>query len=529
MKALSKRLYTFSCSFIQGFSFILTALLFLGSFLITCYCVDFGSQKVLMRWDHPLFGVIGVVLFLCLTALLTGLLSYMYSHAAKFPNPVTLLTVLVLVWSLSVGAVLIVFGKTGPTADAFSVYQAAAEFANGNTHAIHPTDSYFSYYPHQMGLVAFFELMHRFYQLFSVNLPAYHFFKCFYVVLACAIILFQRGIVRLLWADERAECIYLLLAGANLPFLMYTSFVYGEIPSFAAFSGGLYFLLKLFSTETTVRRPQVLYGFAALILLTLSVMLRKNNLILIIAVLIVILFQWLRDKKVLLLIFALCCALCCFSILPLVQKSYELRAGNRLSSGVPAISYFAMGMQESSVGNGWYNGFNFYTYQDTDLDTEATAQLSRQIIRERLNYFKEHPGYAINFYLLKHLSQWADGTYASRQSTASTFGGRSSFFKSLYEGEYSVLFINYSNIYQNVLYLGAFLFCAFHLLRPRKQYLPEYLGMIGVTGGFLFHIIWEANSRYIFPYSLLLMPYCARGLSLLFERLNNKFHRSRAS
>ena len=33
-----------------------------------------------------------------------------------------------------------------------------------------------------------------------------------------------------------------------------------------------------------------------------------------------------------------------------------------------------------------------------------------------------------------------------------------------------------------------------------------------LLGGFLFHIIWEANSRYIFSYSLLLMPYCAAGI-----------------
>ena len=37
-------------------------------------------------------------------------------------------------------------------------------------------------------------------------------------------------------------------------------------------------------------------------------------------------------------------------------------------------------------------------------------------------------------------------------------------------------------------------------------------GLIAVLGGFLFHTIWEANSRYIFVYSLLLMPYCAAGI-----------------
>lgn len=523
MKPITDRLYTYSCTFMQIFSLILTALLFTGGFLTTCYSLDMESQKVLTRWDNPLVSVLSLSLFLALAALVIKILFHLYSRA-KIPAPEKFLTVLTLLWTVAVGMALIVFGKTVPAADAMSIYRTAQEFSMGNTVSIHPTDSYLSYYPHQTGLMAFFELLHRLYRLLPTDLPAYHFFKCGYVALTCMIILFQKASVRLLWKDQKAECLYLLLAGANLPFLMYSSFVYGEIPSFACFSAGLYFLLKLLSSETS-KRP-VLTGAASLLFLTLSVMLRKNNLILITAVFIVVFLQWLKSRRKSLLVFSLLCALCCFSILPLVQKSYELRAGSRLSSGVPAISYLAMGMQESSRAEGWYNGFNFETYRGTGLDTDATARLSREAIRSRLAYFKQHPAYALNFYLHKHLSQWADGTYASRQATLATFGGRSRFMQDLYEGKYSVLFISYSNVYQNVLYLGALLFCIFGMCRPRRNDLPEYLGMIGVTGGFLFHMIWEANSRYILLYSLLLMPYCARGFSLLWDRFNNRSPRS---
>lgn len=48
--------------------------------------------------------------------------------------------------------------------------------------------------------------------------------------------------------------------------------------------------------------------------------------------------------------------------------------------------------------------------------------------------------------------------------------------------------------------------------RFRNLCLYTYTGLIAVLGGFLFHTIWEANSRYIFVYSLLLMPYCAAGV-----------------
>lgn len=48
----------------------------------------------------------------------------------------------------------------------------------------------------------------------------------------------------------------------------------------------------------------------------------------------------------------------------------------------------------------------------------------------------------------------------------------------------------------------------------RTSSLLPYVGLVAVLGGFLFHMVWEANSRYIFPYFLLLLPYAARGLGM---------------
>lgn len=225
------------------------------------------------------------------------------------------------------------------------------------------------------------------------------------------------------------------------------------------------------------------------------------------------------------------------------------------------MSYLAMGMQEASRGCGWYNGFNIDTYDTAGMDTALANEISRLAIDERLTYFREHPGYTADFYLHKHLSQWADGTYASRQATLATYGGRSAFFKEVYEGSLSEGYIEWCNAWQNVLYLGVLVFCIDSLKKRRKSKvvghmadqtagytagctadhmadqldadqlgadqhgadrhgadrhgadrLYIYVGLIAVLGGFLFHTFWEANSRYIFSYSLLLMPYCGAGV-----------------
>lgn len=509
-KKAARRLYQFSNRFIEILSLIFTAILALCGFVCTCYALDMETQKVLTTWDSPLRNILGISLFLPFLALVLHLAGHRPAFAKKLLLGTTIL------WFLGVGMVLIVFSKTVPAADAYSVYDIAGSLAKGNLSVIHPTDSYLSYYPQQVGLVAFYEPLIRLWNLLPTDLPAYHFLKVIYVFLGVIIFYFQYRTIHLLFQNDRTDCIFILLSGANLPFLMYTSFVYGEIPSFAAISIGIYCFLRMVSAISQSRNRQALAN-AVLTLLsfTLSVQLRKNSLIIIIAVVLVSLLLWFRDHRHLLLLFAVLCAISSVSILPLIQKGYELRAGNTLQSGVPASSYFAMGMQESTRGNGWYNGFNFNTYQQSGMDTEMTNELSRAAMEERLAYFSEHPGYAADFYLRKFLSQWADGTYACRQATLATFGGRREFFNELYAGKYSTVFIAYCNVFQNIIYLGAFLFCVGICKRkidsPFKG-LPLYLGLIGVFGGFLFHMIWEANSRYIFLYGMLLVPYAAAGI-----------------
>ena len=524
---------------------LLSILLFAGSFLTTCYADNMETQQVLLRPDNPLWNLLELAGF---GLLFCGCL-YLYEKTGeKFRRGLLVFT---LTFVFVLGVLLILFGRTVPAADALSVYNAAAEWILGNTDIIHPTVSYLSYYPQQIGLMAFLELLLRIWNLTGLSAPAWHFIKFIYVCLLCGAIWFQYLSLQYLWPEKykKISCCYLILVCCNLPMIMYSSFVYGEIPSFAALSVGCYLLLRLLGSGTAPHMlcRMLFTGLGSILFLTLSVMLRKNSLIPIIAVLLVLLFEALRfgrsvRSRLCLLGMAVCLAVTSVGILPLVQKCYEKKSGNTLSSGVTAMSYLAMGMQEASRGCGWYNGFNIDTYDTAGMDTALANEISRLAIDERLAYFREHPGYTADFYLHKHLSQWADGTYASRQATLATYGGRSSFFKEVYEGSLSGGYIEWCNAWQNVLYLGVMVFCIDSLKKRRKSkvagqttgqtagcsadqmaeqlgtdllgadQLYVYVGLIAVLGGFLFHTFWEANSRYIFSYSLLLMPYCGAGV-----------------
>lgn len=538
-------IYRLGLNIVMLLTLLLSMLLFAGSFLTTCYADNMETQQVLLRPDNPLWNLLELAGF---GLLFCGCL-YLYEKIGeKFRRGLLVFT---LTFVFGLGILLILFGRTVPAADALSVYNAAAEWILGNTDIIHPTVSYLSYYPQQIGLMAFLELLLRIWNLTGLSAPAWHFIKLVYVCLLCGAIWFQYLSLQYLWPEnyKKISCCYLVLVCCNLPMIMYSSFVYGEIPSFAALSVGCYLLLRLLGSGTAPHMlcRMLFTGLGSILFLTLSVMLRKNSLIPIIAVLLVLLFEALRfgrsvRSRLCLLGMAVCLAVTSVGILPLVQKCYEKKSGNTLSSGVTAMSYLAMGMQEASRGCGWYNGFNIDTYDTAGMDTALANEISRLAIDERLAYFREHPGYTADFYLHKHLSQWADGTYASRQATLATYGGRSSFFKEVYEGSLSGGYIEWCNAWQNVLYLGVMVFCIDSLKKRRKSkvagqttgqtagcsadqmaeqlgtdllgadQLYVYVGLIAVLGGFLFHTFWEANSRYIFSYSLLLMPYCGAGV-----------------
>ncbi len=507
MKKCFESIYKFSYRSIRFISLMLAVLLALSAFFTTCYVTDMESQVVLTRRDFlpvSLLEILGFFIFLFM---------FLHFFPGRGKKRITVLLTTVLAWCFTCGLAFIIWGKTVPAADAMTIFHMAEELAKDNVNVLIGPNSYITFYPQQIGLIAFFEIIIRLWNLLAIARRAYPIIQFIYVVLACLTVFYQYKTVHLLFESRRVDCIYLLLAAANVPLIMYTSFVYGEIPSFSALSIGIYYLLRFLKTSRSY-----LSAIISILTLTLSVLFRKNSLILIIAVLIVVLLQSMHERSRFLLIYTFVCAACALTIQPLTQALYEHRCDNSISSGVPAISYFAMGMQESSRGNGWYNGFNFNTYQATGLDKEQTAQICKAEIAERLEYFRSHPGYTLNFYKNKFLSQWADGSYACRQAVYASGDGRTQLVQSFFTGDNARILVEHCNAYQNIIYLGALSFCI-AMIRKKEYCLPLYLGFIGVLGGFLFHIIWEANSRYILLYSLLLLPYAAFGVDKITSKV----------
>ena len=205
-KNFLEKIYQFCLHSVRILMLAVTGIFLICGFLLTCCSVDMETQEVLTKWDNPFLSLPGTALlglFLLFPAAYAS--GKMTAYHIPRHSRHRLLRLLVLSWCIACGILQILFGKTVPAADAYSVYDIAQSLAAGDTSVIHPTDSYLSYYPQQIGLAAFWEILIRIWNLIPIDQHAYHFMKIIYILLGCIIILFQEKTIHILWHDERTD------------------------------------------------------------------------------------------------------------------------------------------------------------------------------------------------------------------------------------------------------------------------------------------------------------------------------------
>lgn len=497
--------YRFAENFMKIAGVIFTTLIFVSAFLLTAYNYDMNGHKFDIKWDNLMWSLISI-------AVIFSLWFLMYLWIGKNPKRrLKWFLTFVMLWYLFLCEYMAFFGRSMPNSDSWAVYAMAKSMANGDLSIIHPTGSYMSYYPQQIGICTFLSLPIRLINMFSPSIEAFHFLLAGYGIMEVLTVFFMYKTVANLFNDDRVCFIFLYLSLFNFPYIMYSSYLYGEIPALLFLSMGSAFLSAIFAGRCRlwVNVPISVLSFA------LAVFVRKNSLIFIVGILIVLAFEFVKDRRMIILLTAVLIGISAFSVLPITIKYYENKAGNSLTKGVTALSYVAMGMQESKYDNnaGWYNGFNFDTFETSGCNVEKANEISEKAIKERIAVFKGNPAYAFSFYREKFITQWVDGTYFSRESTHNYYGNRSDFLMKLYYGEYSEKYIFVCNIFQSVVFLGAFIWSVLSFGRKRGGKLWQSFLFVGIFGGFLFHMIWEANSRYILTYATFLIIYSAAGYS----------------
>lgn len=315
------------------------------------------------------------------------------------------------------------------------------------------------------------------------------------------------------WGKETmVPVIQVLACCLFVPLLLYTTLIYGDGYGLALAVSAVYAQLKYFSKRK--------YKWACLsaLLIAAACIVRMNELIVWIAMIVLAIYDVLLTRKwkegvlyILILVGAV------WGINNASEMTLQRITQMRLSDGVPVESWIAMGLQDNDNGRGpgCYNGYNLWSFNGNDYDTEKTRAEARKDIRETLEEFSREPDEAVRFLLRKIAGQWNNPDGEVFNGTEIKEGDLAAGIKAVYNEKNIVLIRICMNFLQTWILAGALCYLLFH--REKTEY--GWIFLLIFLGGFLFHLFWEASGRYAVPYYVMLIPYACMGMVSVEERI----------
>lgn len=179
---------------------------------------------------------------------------------------------------------------------------------------------------------------------------------------------------------------------------------------------------------------------------------------------------------------------------------------------------FIWGWKRDNVHLGWYN-YNIANIRYSNPKPETTKEIYNYLIKERINYFKENPKEISKFYFRKTRSTWTEPSYGGLLYNHNFQYKQEDFDTTFTSGYYFVE--HYQKALVFILFGGSIL----ALIKNRKNLSNEIILLITIfIGGFLFHILWETKSRYVFPYIMVLIPIATIEINAknIFQKLKRK-------
>lgn len=472
----------------------------------------YSSEKIIFQMDNIALNIFCTAIF----AVFVFKMKKRYDFFAKVN--LRFMEVGLVVYTILLGLIWIFSVASVPAADSQNVFETATGAAvsdytsitgNGDFYnsAYYNGHSYYNFYPFQLGFVFISEMVYRIFGT-SSSMPV----QVINVICVAVAYLGIAKITKLVFKRRSIEFIaILLLAGCFQP-MLFCTFVYGNIIGMCCAIWASYFLIKYFQTSKYL----LLLPCAGL--LVLSTMAKYNNMIYLVAFVIMLTVHTVREKKWQSIAFALALCIATVGINNLIILSYESRANTKLADGVSQTMYLDMGLNDSSMAPGWYNGIALETYKSSNLNNKIADQRAWNGIKNRLDVFGRNPGYAIDFFGKKIVSQWNEPTFESIwvSEVKSHSYNVNSIGNGMYNGSLGQFFELYFNLYMQILYI-LFVIGIYFLFRKRKTNIETALLLLVILGGFGYHLLFEGKSQYILTYIILLIPTAAFGMNTILE------------
>ena len=319
-------------------------------------------------------------------------------------------------------------------------------------------------------------------------------------------------------SDTKTAVRFLPLMMLCLPYIVYSPYVYGDIPSISFSFVLLWAILKF--TKTMKCR----YGVLACTVGALALISRKNIWIFFVGMVIGLVYQALKKWSLKPMILAVCIVLYASLSMSGIKQFNSMRSGYPVSSGMPTVLWLAMGLQYSEYGAGQYNNYSKGIYEQVDFDNEVATAIGIQEVKDRVKTFMQYPDQCAMFFKEKMRTQWTDPLFESVKFTGTLDGkqhdGLSPIVFEIYRGQGQNTLKQVCSRIMSVVYFFALIGVAFRFYK--KQPIMQDIPLIVFVGGFLFSIFWEAKARYMLPYFVLLHMYAAYGLTDVSEFIKVK-------
>lgn len=478
-------------------------------------CLVDSNEKTYFLKDNLLFHALFCAAFLIITILIGRASFFRDLFKDKNKSTLTRVKAVLLTVIFLMAAGFSYLSSLSPVADQAFV-QLATYGLHSSNYSYLMEGGYIHTYPNQMGLMLF---SYVFFSIFGFGN-----FLAFQIMNALFLVLFYKrlsDITGFIYEENAAPQLMVLIFGVLFyPLHIYCTFVYGTIPGLALSVSAIYHALR-FEKDRSIKNCIL----SALSILA-AMLFKSNYLIFFIAIFIYIIVAAIRCKKSILPVLP-----ALFIVAFLIQARVPAlivrqMTGIDVGEGASSYSWIAMSLQDSELAEGWYNGFNVNSYEQSGYDPELNKQMATDAIKERLEYFSKNPHDCLEFFSRKLTSEWNDPSYEALWIIRPVKTGFrcNNPIRSLLTYNNYFLQIGFLNGLQFFILLGCLLFLVFKNKKTGNCF--EIL-VLTIIGGFLFHIMWEAKSQYTLPYFVLMLPMSAIGYHKLLFDFKELFKKNR--
>ncbi|OCX49150.1 hypothetical protein BFD03_02700 [Limosilactobacillus reuteri] len=190
-----------------------------------------------------------------------------------------------------------------------------------------------------------------------------------------------------------------------------------------------------------------------------------------------------------------------------------------VNGGVPKVAFVVMGLQNyMDLKNSWYDGYTLSTYKQHNYSEKETEKQAQKDLKREIDRLKSSRSNMVGFFKRKLISTWSDSTFQSLW-IAPWENKANKKLKYIYnDNKESTIRIISNLTTQLILFCGG-ISC---LRKNKKIEYANYLTLVMLffVGGFLFHLIWETKSQYVWTYVEILIPISAMEFNHLFAYAN---------